>query len=211
VLVAISSPQDLETFNLPPVDAALECATLQAAFDTVGPSRLQPEFLEAPVTLERLEKRLRDGRHHVLHFLGHGKYEDKRKQAVLYLQDAQGNVRVARDIELASMLARQGAQPQLIFLAACQSATRSTADAFVGLGPTLVTIGAPAVMAMQASVSITSAREFSAAFYERLLKHGLVDLAANEARGTLLTAGRPDAAVPVLFMRLRDGRLWSGE
>jgi hypothetical protein len=52
---------------------------------------------------------------------------------------------------------------------------------------------------------------FSAALYERLLAHGLIDLAANEARGTLLTAGRPDAAVPVLFMRLRDGRLWDSE
>jgi len=211
VLVAISNPRDLGNFNLPPVDVALERATLQAAFGAVGPSQLQAEFLEAPVTLERLEKRLRDGRHHVLHFLGHGKYEDKHRQAVLYLQDAQGNARPARDIELASMLARQGDQPQLVFLAACQSATRSTADAFAGLGPTLVTIGAPAVVAMQSAVSITSARDFSAAFYERLLKHGLVDLATNEARGTLLTAGRPDAAVPVLFMRLRDGRLWSGE
>jgi CHAT domain-containing protein len=211
VLVAISNPQDLEQFNLPPVDVVLERATLQAAFDTVGPGRLRAEFLEPPVTLERLEKALREGRHHVLHLLGHGRYDDKRKQAMLYLQDAQGNARPARDVELAGMLARQGAQPQLVFLAACQSATRSTADAFVGLGPTLVTIGAPAVVAMQESVSIVSARTFSAAFYERLLKHGLVDLAANEARGSLLTAGRPDAAVPVLFMRLRDGRLWSGE
>jgi hypothetical protein len=34
-------------------------------------------------------------------------------------------------------------------------------------------------------------------------------LAVNQARSTLLTTGRPDAAVPVLFMRLKDGRLWS--
>jgi hypothetical protein len=211
VLVAISNPQDLEQFNLPPVDVVLERATLQAAFDTVGPGRLQAEYLEPPMTLERLEKALRERRHHVLHFLGHGRYDDKRSQAMLYLQDAQGSARPARDVELAGMLARQGAQPQLVFLAACQSATRSTADALVGLGPTLVTIGTPAVVAMQESVSIVSARTFSAAFYERLLKHGLVDVAANEARGTLLTAGQPDAAVPVLFMRLRDGRLLSGE
>jgi hypothetical protein len=30
----------------------------------------------------------------------------------------------------------------------------------------------------------------------------------NEARGTLITSGRFDTAVPVLFMRLSDGRLW---
>jgi CHAT domain-containing protein len=154
---------------------------------------------------------LRDGRQHVLHLVGHGQYDDRRRQAWLYLQDARGNARTANADELAGMFERQGAQPQLVFLAACQSAARSTADALVGLGPALVTSGAPAVMAMQTTVSFESAGLFSATFYERLLKHGLVDLASNEARSTLLTARRPDAAVPVLFMRLQDGRLWSGE
>jgi hypothetical protein len=47
--------------------------------------------------------------------------------------------------------------------------------------------------------------------YQRLLEHGQVDVAVNEARSALLTAGRPDAAVPVLFMRLKSGQLWSEE
>jgi hypothetical protein len=41
-----------------------------------------------------------------------------------------------------------------------------------------------------------------------LAEHGMVDCALNQARSTLLTAGRPDAAVPVLFMRLKSGQLW---
>jgi hypothetical protein len=39
----------------------------------------------------------------------------------------------------------------------------------------------------------------------------MVDCALNEARSTLLTAGQPDAAVPVLFMRLKSGQLWEVE
>ena len=112
------------------------------------------------------------------------------------------------------MLARQRHRPDLIVLAACQSAQRSTVDAFRGLAPQLVRAGVPAVVAMQAAVSIVTAREFSAAFYRRLLTHGLVDLAVNQARSLLLTAQRPDAMMPVLFMRLKDGKLWemrSGE
>ena len=35
----------------------------------------------------------------------------------------------------------------------------------------------------------------------------MIDRAVNEARATLLTLGRFDAATPVLFMRLKDGRL----
>jgi hypothetical protein len=94
-------------------------------------------------------------------------------------------------------------------LAACQSATRSMADAFLGLGPKLVGAGVPAVVAMQDVVTVETARKFSATFYRQLLAHDQVDLAVNEARSTLLTAGRVDAAVPVLFMRMRDGLLFA--
>jgi hypothetical protein len=80
--------------------------------------------------------------------------------------------------------------------------------AFSGLGPKLVQIGVPAVIAMQENVTVLTARQFVGTFYQRLLAHGTVDLAMNEARGTLITSGRFDAAVPVLFMRLPDGRLW---
>jgi hypothetical protein len=96
-------------------------------------------------------------------------------------------------------------------LAACQSATRSTADAFLGLGSKLVAAGVPAVVAMQDKVAIKTARKLSAVFYRRLTEHGAVDRALNEARGTLLTAGQLDAAVPVLFMRLKSGQLWGAE
>jgi|GEM_PF-6461765 len=58
---------------------------------------------------------------------------------------------------------------------------------------------------------IGAARELSKTFYGRLAEHGAVDLALNEARSTLLTAGRPDAAVSVLFMRLKSGQVWSAE
>jgi hypothetical protein len=86
---------------------------------------------------------------------------------------------------------------------------RSTANIYLGLGPKLVSIGVPAVVAMQDTVTTATARQFSGVFYKQLLKHGLVDLATNEARSSLLTIKRPDAAVPVLFMRLQSGQLWT--
>jgi hypothetical protein len=171
---------------------------------------IQVHFLQAPVTLEKIEEALRQG-YHILHFLGHGAFSAQRKQAALYMQDAQGHALRVLDDELVSLLARQGVQPRLVFLAACQSATRSSADAFLGLGPKLVSAGVPAVVAMQDFVTVETARKFSGVFYKRLIEHGLVDQAMNEARSSLLTAGRPDAAVPVLFMRLKSGQLWSAE
>jgi len=201
VLVVISDPDDLEAqYGLAPVDVALEQEILETAFATVGPDELQADFLDAPVTPERLEEALRDG-YHVLHFVGHGAFSAERGQAVLYMQQGEkGHVKQVRDDELVSMVARQGVRPRLVTLVACQSASRSTADAFLGLGPKLVRVGVPAVVAMQDVVMVKTARKLSATFYPRLLEHGQVDLAINEARSTLLTAGRADAAVPVLFM-----------
>jgi len=210
-LVVISDPDDLQTkYNLPQADMALERKTLQEALGAVGADQLTVAFLDAPVTPERLEEKLREG-YHLLHFLGHGAFNARRGQAALYLQDADGHARRVLDDELVSLVARQGVRPHLICLAACQSATRSSADAFLGLGPKLVSVGVPAVVAMQDFVSVETARKFSAAFYKRLSDHGQVDLAANEARSALLTSGRPDAAVPVLFMRLKSGQLWGEE
>ena len=211
VLVVISNPDDLESkYDLPQMDMMLEEEVLEATFSTVSRQDLQANYLDAPASPERVEEALRKG-YHLLHFLGHGAYSARRGQAALYMQDEAGHARRVMDDEFAALLARQGVQPHLVFLAACQSATRSTADAFRGLGPKLVSAGVPAVIAMQDNVTVKSARQFSATFYRRLLEHGQVDLAVNEARSTLLTCGRPDAAVPVLFMRIKSGKLWESE
>ncbi|MBN1875600.1 MAG: CHAT domain-containing protein [Anaerolineae bacterium] len=209
VLVAISNPDDLQAkYKLAQLDVALERDILEAALE--GNADLELTFLDAPVTLERLEDALREG-YHVLHYLGHGAFNRRRNQAALYLQDDAGHTQIVPDDIFMGMLARLQTRPGLVFLAACQSALRATADAFAGLGPKLVAAGVPAVIAMQDFLAVETARKLSAVFYRRMAEHGTVDLALNEARSTLLTAGRSDAAVPVLFMRLKSGQVWGGE
>ncbi len=212
VLAAISDPTDIATAHgLPSLDVAQERAALEGVTQEVQANyTLDVTFLDPPITLERLEAALREG-YHVLHFIGHGAYNARRRQAALYLQDDAGATHIVTDDALVTMLARQDVRPQLVFLAACQSATRATADAFLGLGPKLIGVGVPAVVAMQDFVTFESARKLNTEFYRQLLKHGQVDRAINAARSTLLTAGRPDAAVPVLLTRLESCQLWSGE
>ena len=210
MLVVISNPSDLDRYRLAPLDVALERGRLEAILADMSPNALVIDFLEAPVTLARLEAALREGCH-ILHFVGHGAFSSHHQQAALYLQAENGTTQIVLDDRLVGMLARQGVRPHLVFLAACQSATRATADAFVGLGPKLVSAGVPAVVAMQDFVSVETAQQLGAVFYQRLLEHGHVDLAMNEARSTLLTTERPDAAVPVLFMRLKSAQLWGTE
>jgi CHAT domain-containing protein len=210
VLAVISNPQDIEEkYGLPLADVALEMTVLKEALAS-SPSQgatAVVTFLPEPVTLERLEAELRNG-YHILHFVGHGAFNTKAQQAALYFQDASGNAQRVSDDDFAGMLNRLASPPHLVVLAACQSAKKSMKAAFSGLGPKLVQIGVPAVIAMQENISVLSARNFAATLYQRLHAHGTVDVAMNEARGTLITSGRFDTAVPVLFMRLSDGRLW---
>jgi hypothetical protein len=215
VLAVISNPSDLGAkYNLPSADVELEARTLREAFGLAPSPALQERgqggevtFLTPPITLARLEAELRNG-YHVLHFIGHGGFNTKRQEAALYFEDDDGAAQRVIDADFAGMLDRLQTPPQLVVLAACQSATQSLGEVFTGLGPKLVQIGLPAVVAMQADVTMLTARRFAATFYRQLIAHGTIDLAMNEARSTLITNGRYDAAVPVLFMRLHDGLLW---
>lgn len=102
--------------------------------------------------------------------------------------------------------------PRLVVLTACQSAGsgRSTDNsAHLALGPKLVRAGVPAVLAMNGRVSQKTAAEFYAHFFEKLQEHGYVDLAMTSARRTVKGSDCSDWWMPVLYMRLTAGRIWS--
>jgi hypothetical protein len=210
VLVAVASPGGLKDFGLSAIDVDAEFALLKDA--VAGNTNIELVPLDGPCTLAAMDAALRKGIH-VLHFVGHGKYVDG--TSVLFLCDPQDTQKVAvtKDVEIAAMLGRQLSDAgsddklRLVYLSSCQSAARSPADAFLGLAPRLVTAGVPAVLAMQDRVAIRTASAFSQTFYHQLLEHGQVDRAANAARASVVSARLPDAAIPVLFMRLRSGQL----
>ena len=68
-----------------------------------------------------------------------------------------------------------------VVLQSCQSATPppKLGRPFVGIGPRLVQLGVPVVVAMQDYVAMDDARVFAAAFYRSLVQNGLVDMAVN--------------------------------
>ncbi|MFQ5612792.1 MAG: CHAT domain-containing protein [Anaerolineae bacterium] len=212
-LVAMANPKGLADYDLAAIDEDREWALLQEA--TAG---LPVELirLDGPCTLPALEAELKKG-YHILHFIGHGQYDKDRQGAYLYLADPaqEDEIAFVYDQDFAQMLARQladvGVQRddklRLVFLASCQTATRSLADALRGFAPALIKAGVPAVVGMQDFVSVPTAQKFAATFYRQLLDHGQVDLAGNEARAAVLTADLPGASIPVLFMRLRSGAL----
>jgi hypothetical protein len=206
MLVAIANPSNLAEYGLAPVDVVRERQAIEAAIGNVSRRDMVVTFLDdAPVTLARLEAVLQDG-YHFVHIVAHGDYRDG--QAVLFLADAGNRVARVSDEELAQVVSHLAHPVQMIFLASCQSATRSSEDAFRGLAPRLVQAEAPAVLAMQGRVPVEIARSFAQVFYTRLLRHGLIDLAANEARLALISAGFETGwEIPALYMRVPDGAI----
>ncbi len=215
VLALISNPIDLERAfpHLAPINVKEERGILERAFSALDEQEIQLDFLDPPVTLARIEEYLQDHSGcHVLHYIGHGAVSG-REEATLYLQDEGGHAEAVAGSSFVAMLARQSwlVRPRLVFLAACQTSVPSTAATFRGLGTLLVEASIPAVVAMQDRIAVETARELTRTFYNRLTRHGVVDLALNQARSILLTSRHSDAAVPVLFMRLESGQLWEGE
>ena len=75
------------------------------------------------------------------------------------------------------------------------------------MGPRLAGVGVGAVLAMQDRLTLATAERLLPAFFAELRRDGCVDRALAAAR--LEVRQRPDWWVPVLYLRLRDGRLWA--
>ena len=206
LLVVASSPKDLEEWGLDAIEPD-EVQALHGLFDSLRD--VEPVYLESggeqPPTLNEIRKAVAEGCD-VVHFLCHGGRTDG--GTVLYLEDESGNVDPVTAERLVDVVRAASTQPACVFLAACESATRTRYDAMAPLGPALVDAGGVhAAVAMTERVGLHTAQAFAAQFYARLAEHGLVDVAVNEARA--LVQDEWDWGVPVLFMRVPDGRLLS--
>jgi hypothetical protein len=142
-----------------------------------------------------------------LHLVAHGTYNAATGRGAVLLEDAKGGRAFAVDDDLNAWI---GPGLRFVFLQSCQSAAPTPGQPpFVGIGPTLVRLGVPAVVAMQDFVPMDDARVFAAAFYRSLMRAGVVDTAVNEARQAIFRKKQDDSySIPVLFMRLRNGLLW---
>ena len=207
MLVAVSNPDDLDACGLAQIDVAQECAWLKETFAPFLQNNLvRLTFLDAPVTLANLDTALADG-YHLLHIIGHGKFDRQSGRTLLYFQDDDGYAQLVDDNEIAAVLRRQLVSPHLVFLSVCHSVAWKMPDALAGLGPKLIAAGVPAVVAMQDTVNILTARWLTKRFYSYLMLHGVVDRALNTARRNLTAGWRSDAAAPMLLMRLEEGKV----
>lgn len=227
VLAAIAAPSDLkQIFNLD-VHVDQEEAILQ---QIAAHPDIDLTILNKPCSLTNLSRELAKG-YHVLHFVGHGLFEPVTQETTLLMAGRDGPDDTQTDRVTGTAFCEQIGQAlnnaeilrdeklRLIFLCSCDTAVQTQEDAARDLAVKLVHAGAPAVLAMQGKIPVTTAHAFMPSFYTELLSHGQADLACNLARSAVLSDDNLSGAwIPVLYSRLpknelltRPGRLASAD
>ncbi|MEZ4866969.1 MAG: SUMF1/EgtB/PvdO family nonheme iron enzyme [Caldilineaceae bacterium] len=202
VLGVVANPSDVQ-----PLEVEQEWRRLHDVLaDLQSRQLLILERLEE-ATLPALQSRLRGADVHVLHFIGHGDFDEQRNTGGLVFADERGHAHLVSAEQLATLL-HDHAPLRLAFLNACQGAQGGRSDPFGGVAQKLVQQGAPTVLAMQFPVSDRAAITLAGAFYQALAAGWPIDTALSEARKALATAGNDrEWGTPVLFSRSADNRL----
>lgn len=210
-LIAIANPTNISDYgSLKPVNPVDELARAKIALG----NDIQVEALvdDHKTTLKNIFTRLGEN-FDILYLVCHGTLQ---KGSWLWLEDDDESGKAARvsGSEFATRMRELARRPYLVVLASCQSAglggveTR-TADndgVLASLGPSLAEAGVAAVVAMNGSVTMKTVEDFMPIFFSELQKDGHLDRAMAIARG--MVRHREDYWMPVLFSRLRSGRLW---
>jgi len=202
ILVMISSPEDTEWNKVLSYDEE-EWAILQAFEPLLQQGLVEIDFT-GDGSLEALEEKLKAHHYHVLHFSGHGVFQEG--IGYLQLEDALTLKSIHTPAEdFADVLNKKPAhRPSLVMLSSCQSSRGETEAGLRGVTNQLLRKGVPAVIAMGMSIADSYAAQFAAHFYKQLAEKEHIFRAFKEARNFIkdleynsLVAERNEPAIPL--------------
>lgn len=204
VLAVIASPADLEA-----LDVEAEWVRLNEAMaDRIAAGTVVLDRLARPLVSE-LGPWLRHHQTHVIHFVGHGDFDERLREGVVYFENEHG-ARAAVTSSVLGPFVRDHDPLRMVVLNACRSARTDALDPFGGIAQGLVQQDATAVVAMQFPISDRAAVAFTSDFYGSVVDGLPVDQAITGARKALLGGFRDEWATPVLFLRAPDGAMFEG-
>ena len=198
ILVAAAQPVGFGRLSI-----EQEVDVIRRGFQPLIDEKLAVVEVMAQVTPQLLHQQLSTGEpYQIVHFIGHGVYDDERRQGCLVFVNDRGGEYTIGEREVREIFCRRGLS--LVFLNACESGRGGRADFNKGVAQSLVAHGLPALVANQYSVLDSSATSFAQHFYWSLGQGLSVGEAAREARIAVNYGinGEPiDWAVPVLYAR----------
>lgn len=205
VLVVIASPSDEV-----PLDTAAEKERIIRAFESlIKQGLVSLTFIEGPDTWQQLYDTLFRNETHILHFIGHGAFDEDKKEGVLVMEDAGGKAKRIESEGL-KVLVQGRSRLRLVVLNSCLGTEGDDSQPFSSVASGLIQSGVPAVIAMQSEISDDAAKEIAETFYKSLALNMPVDTAITEARRKiyLFDLGSLEWATPILYMQVRDGQLF---
>ncbi len=208
-LVLVANPSDPERYNLTPLDVDGEISRVRTALDPIPTTVLARVPHGQGATLEALIRTLRIG-YPLLSLTCHGRMVDG--EPLLYFEHAAGHTDTISGTKLVQRIADlpSAQRPLLIILAACQTAGRGQqyeTEFLAALAPQLARAGVGAVIGMQGNAPVTLVEALLPQLLSELRENSQIDRALALARTTL--ADDQPWWMPVLFMHMRDGRLWT--
>jgi hypothetical protein len=211
-LVVVANPSDVsdyapggETLASIDVEGEIERAT-KCLGQSISVTTLASGGL---ATLDTILTHLRDG-YDILYLIAHGALI--KGEPHIWLENNEGSANVVSGQDIVLGISDLKVRPRLTVLASCQSAgtgsdeSSNVSGVLSALGPRMAETGIPSVLAMQGNVSMETVALFMPDFFAELQRDGQIDRAVAVARRRVLH--RPDWWMPVLFMRLKSGRIW---
>lgn len=182
------------------LDVTGEQEKLARALSGLAAGVVEVEWLPR-ATLGALERALATADpFHILHYVGHGRYDERSSLGSLQLEDEHGRSRPATGSDLCALLS-DSRSLQLVVLNACEGARTSVTDPFAGVATTLLECGIPAVVGMQFEITDEAALTFSERLYSALARATPIDAAVVETRKAIFAAGYDtEFGTPVLYV-----------
>jgi len=168
-------------------------------------------ILTKDATYQRVREELREGSYDIVHYAGHGRYdEESPEESSLYFwaeENKQGDVVPMKATELKILLERS--EVRLVYLSSCYGTAAGGQvalldDDFLGLADAIVQAGVPSVLGFRWPVSDDGARRLALAFYRSLLEQGSPEVALWSARREIAAVDRDDPTwlSPVLIYQV---------
>ena len=208
LLLIVAQPRDQEDVVAAPV--------VETLHDLAGrlPITVQELGVRDPreATPDAVLAALAESRPHLVHFVGHGDYDERGATGRVALVGPDGNAKWISAEDFGQLLRRANASPRVVVLHSCEGAAVDSQISFAGTAPQLVRDGVPCVVAMQFTVTPQSANAFAMAFYDALAEGLAVDEAAQRGRSEIAGALSMDQdprllGIPVVYMQSPDAVL----
>ena len=197
ILVASAQPVGFGQLSI-----SQEVEVIRRGFDPLIEAGMVTVDVLPRATPANIHGYLSTGRYSVVHFIGHGVFDEEKQEGCLIFEDDRGGEFALGERSVREIFCGRGLS--LVFLNACQSGAGGRADFNKGTAQALVSHGLPALVANQYSVLDSSATSFAQHFYWSLAQGMTLGASAREARIAVnysLHGELVDWAVPVLYAR----------